>query len=829
MRTVSCAYSKSQRSIILQVSLITRSITLCTRTQEFEPESPEFPYTVLANLSRIIGSSMGIESKRRKAHFCKFCKRQVVYFSRHLMNRHGSDDDVRKMASAKGAEKMRLLRKIMGDGDLLYNEKNPSTPIVRREASARAEKTYRRLVCKGCNNRISDVNFCVHVARCDSSVTAIKDHRRAARLAAVGNLSHPMDEVVKLMYLKLRDGPVKSFFGEDRLLIEHAAMLSEKYRGESQEKMISSAIRTVCRTILAIRDWVRRDRIALSISKSEECFRPGLYRYFVLAIKGMAGAGKGANGGYQKPSVVDQYGRAFRTFSKTVLFIANEEGTEDLAVHATKWQQVYDSTFSDRVSSIARKQADRKTHELRQAIPMMEDVNALITYVKARLQDAFTALNDRFDPDEYKTLVMTLLLRLWIFNRKRVREVDRLQVKDWNSATQIDPDSVEFHTLLPSEQIYASSFRRICVKGKLGRMVALLLLREDEPFFDLMLAKRAEAGVAPNNPYLFARGDTFVEGTATMRKFADECGAKNPSLLRGTKLRKHLAVCLQYASLTPEDLRQVAETLGHTHETHLKFYRHPLPALHLGRVSKLFAALDAGDFQSIRGRQLGDIEVDTLTVQDELSMSDSIVELAEGRTPRTPEHGDYPEAEPQPAAEFEAVIAQEPSCSYGMRTPPRKRINYELSHRDEDSAEENDCDSDFHDGSHGSDSQDSDSDSGRNVSDNASRSRSKKTPPKVRSNESTQQTVIRRTSRARAPNRVRPYAVRRSTPRVKWTPAIVDCLKEETAEELKKKKLPSSARCRELCALLSARFPDLENLTVARMRTFFSNLFKKLP
>lgn len=88
-----------------------------------------------------------------------------------------------------------------------------------------------------------------------------------------------------------------------------------------------------------------------------------------------------------------------------------------------------------------------------------------------------------------------------------------------------------------------SYFERVEQKGKRGRKVAMLLTPEMTKALYLMVEKRMECGVPSKNEYLFAVPSclTYYGGYQSLRKFADECGAKKPDFLQSTQLRKEIA------------------------------------------------------------------------------------------------------------------------------------------------------------------------------------------------------------------------------------------------------------------------------------------------
>ncbi|GLV61287.1 hypothetical protein CBL_21109, partial [Carabus blaptoides fortunei] len=121
---------------------------------------------------------------------------------------------------------------------------------------------------------------------------------------------------------------------------------------------------------------------------------------------------------------------------------------------------------------------------------------------------------------------------------------------------------------------------------------------------DMILKYRSDANVQYDNPYVFGRGARSV------REAANSCGAKQPALLRGTKLRKHIATVSQAMNLTENELGILADYLGHSIDIHRHFYRLPNEAIHLAKISQLLFALDTNTIHKYKGKPLEDVNID---------------------------------------------------------------------------------------------------------------------------------------------------------------------------------------------------------------------------
>ena len=103
------------------------------------------------------------------------------------------------------------------------------------------------------------------------------------------------------------------------------------------------------------------------------------------------------------------------------------------------------------------------------------------------------------------------------------------------------------------EQHLASNLRRIEVRGKKGRKVALLVTAEMRGYLDTLMKFRSAMGIPPQNPYVFANGNNCINACKFLRKFAVQCGAQNPTKLTSTGLRKQIATTTTTTNLFPVD------------------------------------------------------------------------------------------------------------------------------------------------------------------------------------------------------------------------------------------------------------------------------------
>ena len=151
------------------------------------------------------------------------------------------------------------------------------------------------------------------------------------------------------------------------------------------------------------------------------------------------------------------------------------------------------------------------------------------------------------------------------------------------------------------------------IKGKRGRKVPILLTLEVKQAIDVLIHHRSEAGVHPDNPYVFARATRnsrkCLRGWDCLKAVAIRANVKSPQLITSTKLRKYVATVCQIVDMTNSELDWLANHLGHDISVHREFYRLQESTLELAKVSKLLIAVDEGKASQFAGKKLDEIEL----------------------------------------------------------------------------------------------------------------------------------------------------------------------------------------------------------------------------
>lgn len=245
-------------------------------------------------------------------------------------------------------------------------------------------------------------------------------------------------------------------------------------------------------------------------------------------------------------------------------------------------------------------------------LPFTEDVKCLDSHMEKVKDVAERMLKLSPSANNYATLAKVTLAQVIIFNRRREREVSRMELATFMARKKSELNKDMEACLTPLEKKMCDFFTRVEIRGKRGRGVPVLLKPSMLSAMELLAQTREMCGVLKENIYMFARPGALsaYRGGECIQKFARESGAKNPEVLTSTKLRKHIATMSQVLNLQENESDQLADFLGHDIRVHRQYYRLPQGTLQLAKMSKVLLAVEKGTLSQYKGQALDDIEID---------------------------------------------------------------------------------------------------------------------------------------------------------------------------------------------------------------------------
>lgn len=467
-----------------------------------------------------------------------------------------------------------------------YNQ-NAELIVPRRPREKRSGTCYR--TCHNCKGVFSAKTVRRHRQRClgESSKSSRSNTILARRIA--GRL-HPKagDQLKNVVFCVMREDEIVRGIRYDELLIIFANMMCLKYRKQQQHDLIRARLRLLGRLLRTIKS------LNSEITDFASIYQPKFYDDLLRAIDIEARFNK-STGEHEVPSVVTTSGIYLKVVGETFIVECIKNGDEEKKRLAENFLTVHKASYSARLNKNAIEAQIRKNRIQQKELPTTADIRKLQDFLAERSNSVYEELRVKYSYEKWRELSSLTLVRMFVFNRRRTGEMDRIHVEDLNSRQQISEKNnpEEYNSLSNQEKERVQKYTRLTICGKLGRTVAVLLCPETEASINLILKYRSAAKVHDKNPFIFGMPGydhgrfRHLQAYKLIGGYAKECGAEHPDRLRGTQLRKHMATLCASENVDENQIHDIATFMGHEDEIHRRHYRRTVISRDVCGVSKV--------------------------------------------------------------------------------------------------------------------------------------------------------------------------------------------------------------------------------------------------
>lgn len=458
--------------------------------------------------------------------------------------------------------------------------------LCRRQRKAKPQK-----ICKPCPN--CKGYFSIHVLRrhyrsCSGTQKGTRNITILSRQLE-GNISKEAGAILKNeVFPVLKDDAVVNTIRYDKLLIKYGNKLCLKYRDKHLHNMIRAKLRVLGRFIIEIK------KLNALIKELADVFQPEHFDDIIKAINVIGKLDEGT-GRYKSPSTAFAIGTALKQTARVLITeciktkdINTKKNTEDVLL-------LMESDFEMSVNrTVAESQLEQKRRKI-VVLPTTADIRCFSSFLTKNLRKSYNQLQtDGYSFQTWKNLASFTLLSIQVFNRRRAGEIERAKIDDFRTCMGVDDMKVKDEDLLTSLPLHmkktTKQYVRFSIRGKLSREVAVLLSRELEASINLILRLRKSAEVSDQNPFVFGlpgSDQKHLKATELIRTYSVACGARDPNLLRGTLLRKHIATHSAIKNLEDQQITDLAKFMGHERKIHNDHYRLPIATRDIIQMSQL--------------------------------------------------------------------------------------------------------------------------------------------------------------------------------------------------------------------------------------------------
>ncbi|XP_059195919.1 uncharacterized protein LOC131986187 isoform X2 [Centropristis striata] len=548
-----------------------------------------------------------------KKQYCLYCKLGVIKMARHLERAHQDKSEVARAVSfPKGSKERRMhMEHLRNKGNFAHNvevlNSGVGIPVPRKQPKDESQ-VQNFLHCAYCQGFFTKKVLWRHMKICKFK-PSIPPKPGKTRVQALCGFAAPPPPGVKEQLWKLLNKMVRDdvYFAvkSDPCIMEYGEHLYNRLGYDpGKHEYIRQKLRELGRLLIC-------SRKNTPLKMIQDHIKPANFMYVIEAVKDVAGYNSETDA-YRCPSLALKIGYSLKKISMLVESRANVQSDYSAAKDARTFRSVYEARWNELISAASLRTLQESKWNTPQLLPFTKDVQTLHSFLDAQQEELFSQLSSETSPQTWAQLTKVILTKVILFNRRRSGEVSKIPVSAYLSHNPSDPQEEVNLALSDLEKKLCQHFRRIEIRGKRGRKVPVLLTPPVQAALDLLIRKRQECGVLPENTYLFARPSTLIcfRGSDCLRHFAKVCGAKNPESLTSTKLRKQTGTLSQVLNLTNTELDQLADFLGHDIRVHRQFYRLPEGTLQLAKISKVLMALEQGCLAEFKGKSLDDICID---------------------------------------------------------------------------------------------------------------------------------------------------------------------------------------------------------------------------
>lgn len=533
-----------------------------------------------------------------KIHSCYLCKTMHTKIRRHLLNTHKNDFEIVKISSLQPAAKELAIIRLINLGDHVHNvetvRRKSGKFLVSYRPMEKGKNYADYLPCSQCFSYLNRIDLYRHKCKLSNAKPSLSKSRLAMTTAYhnTKELQHVLNSMRKdeIGLVALNDKMILSF-------AEH--LVKKHYHNKELHSFIRTKMREMARLLITVR------KISPTTTNLKKCLVAQMFPVLIKAVNKVSGLDDNAR--KVIPSLALKLGHSLQKCAEILRGQEIIKGSGNETIQAN-FIELCQKQWAAEVSSKALRIITNKKLNT-ETLPLTEDLLKFNKYLMEKIQ-FYHNRQERSENlgichESYICLNELVLSYVTIFNRRRQGETSRLKIKDYHSSDYANSTGTEGLSKL--ETSLCRSMKRIQVIGKRGRAVPVIFTEYILKVIDQQLATRKNLGEEFQSEYLFPKPSNVndhLRASDVIRKFADKCGAKKPELLRSTQFRKHLATNMQLLNLPENEMDSVCAFFGHDIKVHRNFYRLPDSAVQLGKVSKLLLAMEKGDVEEMKGKNL---------------------------------------------------------------------------------------------------------------------------------------------------------------------------------------------------------------------------------
>lgn len=315
------------------------------------------------------------------------------------------------------------------------------------------------------------------------------------------------------------------------------------------------------------------------------------------------------------PSLALNCGHYIRQILLLKISLGVAEANEQMRKEGLDFKELYEGFWNSKISCIANRRKNLREINKEKKIPTTEDIIKLGQYLQREIQEI---VDNKSSPSyqDMQSMAELLIVRLALFNKRRISEVDELKVSDYECRPKENSDPNLLNSMTVTEKALVNRMTVLEVRGKSTRgirKVYILLTPDMCSGVEWLLKARKKLGVT--SKYLFARknGAFPLDGCTAMRNVTEKCpDLSDPKSIRTRTIRTYTATTSQILNMTNDELKMLADHMGHNINIHTDIYRLQTSLIEKTKVAKLLLASENGGVARFAGKSLDSISLEEI-------------------------------------------------------------------------------------------------------------------------------------------------------------------------------------------------------------------------
>ena len=404
---------------------------------------------------------------------------------------------------------------------------------------------------------------------------------------------------------------LKQVSENDELIKEFGKGLLQKLGTKDEQRLkdidnIRTKVRHVARLLVALKE---KDKEIYSL---DNAITPAKFFLVIETVKDIAQECDSPKFG----TTLGHYLKQLSMLKKSLALVSSDNIKHK---QATDFGTLFDTHWNSFVSSALNRRMRLRTMNKAIKIPPTSDLVMFKDFLDDEIKK-FVLLFP-LSASEWGQFSKLLLVRLALFNKRRISEVAELKICDFSNRLGSSADHEEvFEQLDITEQILVKRMDLIEVRGKSVRglrKVFIVLTQEMVQACEHLLKTRYHAKQNLDNPFLFSRPNSLgpIDGCTAMREITNLCEQlKEPNLIRSRLLRKYMATTIQILDMSRDELSTIADHMGHSVAVHTDVYRMQTSLQEKTKVARALIALENGKLSKFSGQTLSSITLEHLPI-----------------------------------------------------------------------------------------------------------------------------------------------------------------------------------------------------------------------